>query len=143
MGSKGTGQAGALLKGSDVPAGTKSITIAVARIRESPETFNAPAIIDLKKPIYGKSAWAVNKTNLKAIIKKFGDDEKIGGEEDQAGDYFGSQPANRRTRPELGCQPKTITTARWTTTARNESAPSERSEGVSVRRSDSLHCLVS
>jgi len=71
-----TGQAGALLKGSDVPPGTKSITIAVAGIRESPETFGAPAIIDLKKPIYGKSAWAVNKTNLKAIIKKFGDDEK-------------------------------------------------------------------
>jgi hypothetical protein len=71
-----SGQAGALLKGSDVPAGTKSIIIAVAAIRESPETFSAPAIIDLKRPIYGKSAWAVNKTNLKAIIKKFGDDGK-------------------------------------------------------------------
>jgi len=33
------------------------MSIAVAGIRESPEAFSAPAIIDLKKPIYGKSAW--------------------------------------------------------------------------------------
>jgi hypothetical protein len=73
---RSTGQAGALLNGSDVPAGTKSITIEVAGIREAPEGFNAPAIIDLKKPVYGKTAWAVNKTNLKALIKLFGGDEQ-------------------------------------------------------------------
>ena len=71
-----TGQAGALLNGSDIPDGIKSITIEVAGIRESPDGFSAPAIIDLKKPLYGKSAWAVNKTNMKALIKLFGDDEK-------------------------------------------------------------------
>jgi len=74
--NRSTGQAGALLNGSDVAAGTKSITIEVAGVRESPEGFNSPAIIDLKKPIYGKQAWALNKTNLKAIIKLFGDDEQ-------------------------------------------------------------------
>jgi len=74
--SRSTGQAGALLNGSDIPAGTKSITIDVADIRESPEGFSAPAIIDLKKPIHGKSAWAVNKTNMKALIRLFGEDEK-------------------------------------------------------------------
>ena len=42
----------------------------------SPRTYRGCSIIDLKKPVYGKAAWAVNKTNLKAIIKKFGDDEK-------------------------------------------------------------------
>jgi hypothetical protein len=73
--NRSTGHAGALLNGSDVPAGTKTITIEVAGVREAPEGFNAPAIIDLKKPIYGKQAWAVNKTNLKAIIKLFGDDD--------------------------------------------------------------------
>jgi hypothetical protein len=71
---RGSGQAAPLLNGSDVPVGTNSITIVVAGIRESPEGFTAPAIIDLKKPVYGKSAWAVNKTNMKAIIKRFGDD---------------------------------------------------------------------
>lgn len=74
--NRSTGQAGALLNGSDVPAGTKSIAIEAAGVRESPEGFSTPAIIDLKKPIYGKSAWAVNKTNLKALIKLFGEDEQ-------------------------------------------------------------------
>jgi hypothetical protein len=74
--SRSTGPVGALLNGSDVPVGTKTVTIAVAGIRESPEGFSSPAIIDLAKPIYGKSGWAVNKTNLKAIIKLFGEDDK-------------------------------------------------------------------
>jgi hypothetical protein len=65
----------ALLNGSDVPVGTESITITVAGIRESPDGFDAPAIVDLKKPVYEKSAWALNKTNLKAIIKDHGEDE--------------------------------------------------------------------
>jgi hypothetical protein len=73
---RSNGKAGSLLNGSDVPAGTKSITIVVAAIRESPEGFGAPAIIDLKTPIYGKSAWGVNKTNLKELIKLFGEDEQ-------------------------------------------------------------------
>ncbi len=74
--NRSASQAGALLNGSDVPAGTRSITIEVAEIRESPDGFSAPAIIELKKPLYGKAAWAVNKTNLKTIIRIFGDDPK-------------------------------------------------------------------
>src|ERR1700740_673555 len=69
-------QAGSLLNGSDIPAGTKTIIIEVAAVRESPEGFGAPVILDLKKPIYGKSAWAVNKTNLKILISLFGEDEQ-------------------------------------------------------------------
>jgi hypothetical protein len=71
-----TGQAGALLKGSDVPTETKTLTAEIAEVRESPEEFNAPIIIVFKKPVCGKSAWAVNKTNLKALIKIYGDDAK-------------------------------------------------------------------
>jgi len=74
LAKRGNGQAAPLLNGSDVPAGTKSIAITVAGIRESPEGFSAPAIIDLAKPAFGKSAWAVNKTNTKAILKHFGED---------------------------------------------------------------------
>jgi hypothetical protein len=70
------GQAGALLTGSDVPAGTKTIIIEVGGVREAPEGFGAPLILDIKKPIYDKSAWAVNKTNLKMLIKLFGEDEQ-------------------------------------------------------------------
>src|SRR5262249_21199419 len=72
---RSNGKAGSLLHGSDVPAGTKSITIVVAGIRESPEGFGAPVIIDFKTPVCGKSAWAANKTNLRALIKLFGEDE--------------------------------------------------------------------
>lgn len=73
---RSNGKAGSLLNGSDVPPGTKTITIVVAEIRESPEGFGAPAIIDFKAPIFGKSAWAVNKTNLRALIKLVGEDEQ-------------------------------------------------------------------
>jgi hypothetical protein len=72
--SRKTGQSAPLLKGSDIPEGTKSITIEVAGVRESPDGFGAPVILDLKKPINGKQAWAVNITNMKALIKRFGDD---------------------------------------------------------------------
>jgi hypothetical protein len=71
--SRRSGQAGALLKGSDIPEGTTTITIVIEQVRQSPEGFNAPIIVGLKKPIHGKSAWAVNKTNLKMLIKLFGD----------------------------------------------------------------------
>jgi hypothetical protein len=64
-----------LLTGSDIPATTKSITITVVAIRESPAAFSAPAIIDFKPPINGKSAWAVNKTNMKLLIESHGEDE--------------------------------------------------------------------
>jgi hypothetical protein len=73
--SRSTGEAGELLNSSDIPAGTKTVTIVIAEIRESPEGFNAPAIIDLEKPIFEKSSWAVNKTNLKKLGQLFGDDE--------------------------------------------------------------------
>jgi len=65
-----------LLHGSDVPDGIKAFTIEVAAIEPSPDGFDAPAIIRFVKPVYGKLAWAVNKTNMKMLIKLYGDDEK-------------------------------------------------------------------
>ena len=73
---RSSGQAGSLLNGSDIPAGTRTIMIEVAAVRESPEGFGAPIILDLKKPVHGKSAWSVNRTNLKMLIKLFGEDEE-------------------------------------------------------------------
>lgn len=73
---RSNGKAGSLLKGSDVPPGTKSITIVVAGIRESPDGFGAPAIVDLKTPVYGKSAWPPNKTAIRALLKLVGEDEQ-------------------------------------------------------------------
>jgi len=72
---RSTGEAGELINSSDIPDGTKTVIITVAAVRESPEEFNAPAIIDFEKPVFGKSSWAVNKTNMKMLIKFYGDDE--------------------------------------------------------------------
>jgi hypothetical protein len=78
--SRRSGQVGALLKGSDVPDGTTTITIVIAEVRQAPDEFNAPVIVTFKKAVHGKSAWAVNKTNLKMLIKLFGDNvEKLIG----------------------------------------------------------------
>ena len=69
------GGGSSLLHGSDVPAGTKSITIEVVHVRESPPGFDAPFIIEFKKAISGKTQWAVNKSNAKLLADLFGDDE--------------------------------------------------------------------
>ena len=70
------GQAGSLLKGSDLPAGTETITIEIAAVREPSEGFHALLILEFKKPIFGKSAWAVNITNGRMLRKLFGDNEQ-------------------------------------------------------------------
>ena len=44
--------------------------------RVAPDDFGAPIIIEFKKPIHGKSAFAVNKTKGKLLIKLFGNDTK-------------------------------------------------------------------
>lgn len=76
LNKKGGGEGGALLKGEHIPPRLKSVTITVGEIREAPDGFFGVAIIDLKTPLYEKTAWPVNKTNMKAIIKQFGDNEK-------------------------------------------------------------------
>ena len=73
--NRSTGESRELINSSDIPDGTKTVTVVVAEIRESPEGFNAPAIMFFEKPVFGKSSWAVNKTNMKMLIKWYGDDE--------------------------------------------------------------------
>jgi hypothetical protein len=68
------GHAKTMLTGSDLPVEARTITIEVAGVREPPEGFDAPAIFELKEPISGKSDWPVNRTNLKTIIRLFGDE---------------------------------------------------------------------
>lgn len=61
-----------LLHGSDVPAKVSSVTVVVKEIRIAPDNFGSIAIIDFSKPVFECEAWAVNKTNLKALLEKFG-----------------------------------------------------------------------
>jgi len=101
------GGAGALLKGSDVPSRIKNIVIEVGEIRESPDGFTAAFIIDLKKEVYGANAWAVNKTNAKAIIKHFGDDErKIKGKKIKLDIISVRNPQSGDVVPSLAVSPR-------------------------------------
>jgi len=69
------GPGASLLKASDLPPGTESITIEVVSVREAPKEWKSPAIVDFKKAIESKTALALNRTNHKAVMKKHGDDE--------------------------------------------------------------------
>lgn len=73
--AKKNGDGGNLLHGTDVPKKTSRFSVKITAVREAPENFTAPLIIDIDE-VYGCSGWAVNKTNTKALIELFGDDEK-------------------------------------------------------------------
>lgn len=76
--NKRGGENAALLHGSNVPPKQNSVTIVVKELRTAPDNFNSIAIIDFMKPVFECEAWAVNKTNMKALLEKFGlneDDE--------------------------------------------------------------------
>ena len=104
---RSNGEAGSLLNSSDIPVGTKTVIIVILEIRESPDGFNAPAIIYLKKPVFGKSAWAVNKTNMKMLIKLFGDDEtKLVGKKVKLEVISVRNPQTGEIVPSLAVSPK-------------------------------------
>lgn len=65
-----------MLHGSDVPAKQNSITIKVKELREAPKNFSGIAIVDLAEEVFGKKAWAVNKSNFRILMDKFGFDEE-------------------------------------------------------------------
>jgi hypothetical protein len=107
LANRRSGQAGALLKGSDVPEGITTITIVIDEVRQAPEDFNAPVIIVLKKEVYGKTAWAVNKTNLKLLIKLFGDSvEKLIGKKLKLVIITVQNPQTGEMVPSLAVSPK-------------------------------------
>lgn len=73
------GDAAPLLYGSDVPRKQHSIKIKVTGVRTPPKDFSSVLILDIET-VFEKSAWAVNKTNAKALREKFGQDaEKMIG----------------------------------------------------------------
>jgi hypothetical protein len=59
-----------LLHGSDLPAKISSVVIVVKEIRTAPDNFGSIAIIDFTKPVYEKESFAVNKTNMRALMEK-------------------------------------------------------------------------
>lgn len=60
-----------LLHGSDLPAKMSSVTVICKELRTAPDNFGSIAILDFTKPVLECEAWAVNKTNLRALLEKF------------------------------------------------------------------------
>ena len=70
---RGSGQNGALLKGSSLPDSRKSVTVFINDVREAPEGFNSPFICEIDQ-VHDCEGWAPNKTAIKALIEKIDDD---------------------------------------------------------------------
>lgn len=61
-----------MLRGQDVPKTVSQIKIKVKEMREAPDAFKSPFILDLVEPVYGREAFAVNITNLRALAELSG-----------------------------------------------------------------------
>lgn len=68
-----TGEAGKLLHGSDVPEDVQTFEIEVSEFRDAPEDFNSPVIADLAHTVFDADSFAVNKTNLRALVSHLGE----------------------------------------------------------------------
>jgi hypothetical protein len=77
MFKKKQGEGKPLLHGEDVPSGKSSVTIVIAELREAPDNFGSIGIIDFVSPVYEKESWAVNKTNMRALLEKFNIPEEM------------------------------------------------------------------
>jgi hypothetical protein len=60
-----------VLHGTDLPAKVSSVTVICKELRLAPDNFKSIAILDFMKPVYECEAWAVNKTNMRALLEKF------------------------------------------------------------------------
>ena len=62
-----------LLKGSDLPKSQRTVTVKVTDVREAPDSFNSPVILDIE-PVFERTAFPVNKSNTKRLSELIGDD---------------------------------------------------------------------
>lgn len=85
-----------LLKGSDLPQKTAKIKVVCVDVRESPEEFSSPLIMEIEE-VYGKSNWALNKTNIKALVSLIDDDyEKWSGHEIELTKFITRNPTSKQ-----------------------------------------------
>jgi hypothetical protein len=67
------GDGAALLKGSNLPKSKKSVTVFVNAVREAPDEWKSPLVMDID-PVYECGTIALNKTNVKLLVQMIGDD---------------------------------------------------------------------
>jgi hypothetical protein len=56
-----------MLHGSDLPKSVNHVDVVVRELREAPDNFRSPAILEFEKPVHGKECMAINITNLRAL----------------------------------------------------------------------------
>ncbi len=74
------GESTPLLKGSVLPRKQGTIELKVTGVREAPENFNSPAIMDFEPVTFDGveyGAIPLNKTNTKALMEVVGDDMEL------------------------------------------------------------------
>ena len=75
------GDGAPLLKASELPKSKNEVTVFVHAVREAPEEWKSPLILDIDET-YGAAALALNKTQVKALVTLIDDDyEKWAGYE--------------------------------------------------------------
>jgi hypothetical protein len=63
-----------MLRGQDIPRAVNQVKIKVKEMREAPNSFKSPYILDLAEPVHDREAFAVNITNLRALAELSGQD---------------------------------------------------------------------
>jgi len=67
------GEGGTLLKGSSLPAKVNEVSVKVLAVREAPEGFSSPIILDIEE-VYQCQGIPLNLTNMKRLAEIVGDD---------------------------------------------------------------------
>jgi hypothetical protein len=71
--ARGGGEGGELLKGTHLPKNKNEVVVFVNNVREAPEEWGSPLVLDIDE-VYGCTALALNKTNVKRIVEMIDDD---------------------------------------------------------------------
>jgi hypothetical protein len=84
-----------LLKGSDLPQKVNKTKVVCLDVRESPKGFKSPFIMEIE-PTYGKTDWALNTTNTRALISMIDSDtDKWVGYEIELSKFLTNNPSTK------------------------------------------------
>jgi hypothetical protein len=85
-----------LLKGSDLTPKEHKVFITCVGVREAPKGFKSPLIMEIQE-VHSKTDWAINQTNVGALIALIDDDyDKWPGWEIELSKYLTTNPQTKK-----------------------------------------------